>query len=368
MIPSTRAFLQRIERRNMIFAAFLCVYALLSFYAVIVFLIGSDFGGQTFSTFRNMLDGTVNRPGIYRILLPAIAKGIVYLMPDTGLQGINHMMLLVRDSQLMSIVIHVRHKSMPVSLRDATLLYQSGIFMFLIWSCILGYIYLLYRMAAYFMPQSPAYALLAPVFGLLVFPVVYCCFGYPYDFSMLLLMSACLYSMAREKWLAYAILLTLAILNKETAIYIIFVYALYFCTRKPLLHYLAALAAQLVIYVTITVAIRWYYEGTPDIVTLGIYSSTPKQLGMLFNGYSYTTFISLLFSFWLLTYRWHEKPAFLRCGLWMLLPLAAIFLLLGYPHEFRQFMDIAPIVTLLATHTLVSATRSGQGGKTVLQQ
>ena len=120
--------------------------------------------------------------------------------------------------------------------------------------------------------------------------------------------------------------------------------------------YAAAVLAQLAVYAGISAAIRIYYEHS--LVSRGLFSSTWTQLAILFHGYSYNTFVAMLVTFYLLTFRWREKPEFLRCGMWMWLPLLLAFLCLGYPNEYRQFLDIAPVATLLLTHTLVTAARS----------
>jgi hypothetical protein len=170
--------------------------------------------------------------------------------------------------------------------------------------------------------------------------------------------------MARERWLAYYILLELATMNKETAIYIPFVYAVYFFGRQPLRQYVISVMAQLAVYTLITVMIRMYYEHS--LASYGVFFTTRPQLRILFEGYSYNTFIALLATFFLMTFRWREKPVFLRCGLWMLLPLSVVFLFMGWPHEYRQLLDVAPIATLLITHTLITATGIARSSQPVL--
>ncbi len=52
-------------------------------------------------------------------------------------------------------------------------------------------------------------------------------------------------------------------------------------------------------------------------------------------------------------YRWRTKPEFLRCGLWLFVPFTVLFLLGGFPGEYRVFYEVLPILVLLTTASVV---------------
>jgi hypothetical protein len=65
--------------------------------------------------------------------------------------------------------------------------------------------------------------------------------------------------------------------------------------------------------------------------------------------------INIAVLFFLMTYRWQEKPAFLKTGLWLLPLVYMAYVMHGNPGEYRVFFDVLPLIILLATHTLTQA-------------
>ena len=68
--------------------------------------------------------------------------------------------------------------------------------------------------------------------------------------------------------------------------------------------------------------------------------------------YNIGTAIGFLTVITMILYQWEEKPLFLRCGLWMLLPLVSLCFFFGWLDELRDYYEVYPIITLLMAHTL----------------
>ena len=60
-------------------------------------------------------------------------------------------------------------------------------------------------------------------------------------------------------------------------------------------------------------------------------------------------------------YRWHAKPEFLRCGLWLFVPFTVLYLVGGFPGEYRVFYEVLPILVLITTASMVELVIKGKG-------
>lgn len=340
--------------QRLLLPGFLLLYALLSCYAMLIFLMGSDFGGQYAHTFTNMIDGTGERPMAYRMLMPLILRAVIALTPAGGIEAINALGVYARDSVPVRVVIESYRNDVPPTLLNEPLLHTTVLFVLLAWLCQLGYVALLYRLARRLYPASRAPALFAPVFALMLMPALHSQFAYPYDYSLLLLNTACLYALVLGNLRAYYGCFLLAVVNKETALYLPLLFAFSQWRTLPSRTLALHLLAQAALYLAITLGIRLETQGT---VESGLFASKALHLRqMIKHAYNFDGYLAYFTAFFLLTFRWQEKPLLLRRGLWLLPIMTLAFFLLGYPREYRQFLDIAPIGVLLATHTLIVCT------------
>lgn len=328
-------------------AAFIGVYLLLSLYILAVFLIGSDFMGSPL----RFLDGTGPRPNVYRALIPWTVSGMVALTPQMIAEYCNAALLAMKESEAFKFLVRANGGVTMESLNNGTI-YATALAVFLVWLLMLGYIAALYALARRLFPVSRIYALLAPIVSLLALAAFHPHFAYGYDYSMLFLLTAAMYAMVVENKRWYYVLFLLAVMNKETSIYIIFLYLLYHCgTLKPGKLFLET-GRQLFLYILIRLYISSLYQHNPGVE---LFSSWGRQVESLIHGYSFSTYLTALFFFFLLTFRWQEKPVLLRRSCLLLPALGLAFLWLGFPYEYRQFLDFLPFGTMLATHTLVRA-------------
>ena len=337
----------------MLLPGFIIMYMGLSAYVMMVFLRGSDFGGQYGHTFTNMMDGTGERPMAYRALLPFILRGLIAIIPQGGIEVLNELTLYLRNTTVSIALIHSYRETIPPTLENLPLLHHTLLFVVLVWLCLLGYLAVLYKLARQLFPESIAPALFAPLFALLLMPALHNTFAYPYDYSLLLLNTTCFYALARHNLRLYYACFILAIINKETALYLAMFFALSHWKSMPMRTLSQHVLAQAAIWLSITFTIRISMGGGADG---GLFASKMLHFNQMMGAYDFDGYLSLLVAFFFLTYRWPEKPLFLRRGFWLLLPLSLAFVLLGYPTEYRQFLDIAPITLLLATHSLVTCT------------
>lgn len=338
---------------------FVLLYFLLSIDAMLVFLKGADYGGQLgYHSFHTMLDGTANRPVVYRALLPMLLNALIALMPVGLVDTLNAFSLWLRDSEVNNLIMQAYRKETPPSLLEDGYLYETLLFLLATWACMLGYVLALYKLGQHFYPTSRALALFTPITALLAMLSFHRNFAYPYDYAMLFLNATWLLCLARGHMRAQMVVFALACLNKETAIYLVFLFAIHQFGRMDRRALIGQVLAQIALYGAITVGLRLYFGN--DHLSDGLFSSTDGQLQNLVRGIYFDGYITYLCCFFLLTYQWPHKPLMLRQGLFLLPLLAAVFFWLGFPYEYRQFLDVMPYAALLATHTLVVGTGIAQ--------
>lgn len=341
-------------KQKLLLPFFFCVYALLSFYVFAVFLSGSGFGGIENRSITSMIDGTAIRPTQYRVLVPMLTRAVVAVTPDVLQQGVSAWVADARDNaRWFKTIIHARSEAPPSSLRDGRL-YETWVGLMWVYVSLCLYLYFLYRLAAHFWPANMAYRLFAPVFGLVMIPPFHYQFAYIYDYPAMVAMAAGLYCIVRQRERAYFAVLILATLNRETSFYLMLLYALCHAGSMPRQKLARAIFVQVALFALIRFSINAYYE---DGSGAGLVSFFYKQWWIMLSGYDTTQGMSALLFFWLIAYRWQEKPAMLRLGMWLLPVSVAAFIQYGWPQEYRTFMEIFPIIALMFTHTLVRASK-----------
>lgn len=212
---------------------------------------------------------------------------------------------------------------------------------------------------------SAAFVDVAPAIGLLLLPLTFSRGGYVYDFTELLLVTACLGLLLQRRWIPYYACFALACLNKETAILLV----LYCATLLPGrlshrglaghvgLH--ALLGAPILVWQRLAFAGN---EGAGAEFQLGdnlrfLASPEPwlrfwEPYGPLlafpgpFNVISIVLFGAAVFLFW------GDKPRHLRLAfLLMTSGLLALLVLFGNYDEVRNLSLAFPVAYLLACHT-----------------
>jgi hypothetical protein len=339
---------------------FIILYALLSVYDIFVFIPGSNYA------IDNIQDGIMKPPVAYRVLMPTVTSTLRALIPDVVAQEVSSVLIAMRDSTAGRQYFQVRkyepawNPSQPLPRQvDNDRIFDTSLKILVVYLSLLAFIAMYYHLALALWPDSRAYALWAPVLMLLLISVLNVHYAYTYDYPEIFFSCACFYLLLKQRWAAYILCLTIATLNKETTLFGIFFFMVWFYNRLPRKQYWMLAGLQLYIYVMIKVAVTIYYADRPSLYGTTFFNHVIISLRdniFFLYGASYYNFVCFIATMLAIMYRWQEKPAFLRGGVWMLLPNMLAYIFMCNRGEYRDLYWSIPVMVLLATHTLVSIT------------
>jgi hypothetical protein len=173
-------------------------------------------GDDPIASFDRMIDGTANRPYVYRQLLPDIANFIAHTLPLDAIS--RH--LPARAKQRISIAFNLQSKTYPVQyLVVYVLTYLSALLATFA-------LYLFCRAT----DMAPPTAVFAPVVFLLLFPLIGVKGGYFFDYPELLFMAAAAWIALRYEWWCLIPIAALGAWNKES--FLLFTFTLYPLLRR----------------------------------------------------------------------------------------------------------------------------------------
>lgn len=330
---------------------FALVYLALSLWALMSMFIGSAFFD----------DNGVPPVVQHRPLVPVVVQALDAVIPETLEQTFTPVLQKLRDSAAGQKILSVRsyyqheHSGRIMSHISDDQLFYTTLKMLVVYATEWLFIWMLYRLGMELFPASRACALFSPIAALLVVSAFAKDYAYSFDFAELFFSCAFLYVLLKERFGLYFLLLMLGTLNKETTLFGMFFFAVWFFARLPRKEYLALLGAQVLLYVAIRYAVIAYYNNQHSL-----YYFAPLQNLLALYGFSYQSIVALCVSLLLVTYRWSEKPLFLRYGLWMVVPNVGAYILTCNPHEYRDLYWCLPPMLLLATHTLVELAGVGK--------
>jgi hypothetical protein len=198
--------------------------------------------------------------------------------------------------------------------------------------------------------------IVAPVLLLFVAPVIYKGLGHIYDFTVLFFMACLLRAMASERHVLYLLVFALSCVNKETTILMSVAYAAIFFRRMAFSRYAIMLAAQLAVFLVIYFTIRTAFKNNPgESMEVHVHEQFAYYRSHLSNVYMFAIFsIAIVLFLLLLTFRWNEKPQFLRRSSLMIVPQIALVFYGGSPGEVRGLYEIVPIISMLILSSLES--------------
>lgn len=341
--------------RRIMYPLFMGIYAVLSVYVMIVFTIGSDLAVDSVP-----VGNVVFRPVAYRMMVPAFTEALQAAIPDALKPAITSGLISARDSALGTHLLMLRYNEFPKVVPPAiadNYIFITFTKLVIVYLTMIAFIWMFYKLTQALLPESPFYALLAPVIFLLLIPVFAWRVAFTYDFAELFFSCALFYLLYYQRWRHYLLCLAVATLNKETTVFAIFFYFMWFCSRLPRKEFIRLGVLQVVIYALVKGAIVLYFADRPGVL---IEHNLEHNFLYSFN-YNYYTFTSLLFAALLVTYHWHEKPEFLRGGLWMTLANYVAMVITCRPAEYRDLYWGMPVLIILATHSLLKLTFLSQG-------
>lgn len=336
--------------RHKLLIVFGAVYFLFSIYVMLHLLYNSHLGDVFYRTrFDAMLAGTAWKPFVYRILIPKLTVAISNATPFEWQEFIGMAFRsFLADTPFVERVL----PWLKELYLDNT--YPRMVASLLIYASLWGYIVALYLLSKQLFPKEYAITLFAPVFGMLVLPAFSWQWSYIYDIPVLFLSTACFYAMITRSFNLYIVFFFLACLNKESALFIIGFFALWFYKRIDGKQYAMLMLLQCFIYLCIRLLLFYLFmQNVGFHLEDNLYKVITRDL---LSRSQYFRAIAICMMFFILTFRWQAKPAFLKKGLWVLSYMYIAYVLYGYPGEYRVFFDIMPLLVLLATHTLISGT------------
>lgn len=291
--------------------------------------------------FADMVYGRAYKPFVARVLLPAATRLITSTIPDRARSSLcswaasNSFVQRVFEKRKWELEYFVEYCI------AAVLMYASLVgFVFAFRHCFRG----VYDAPGRFLDAITLIALLS-------LPVCFRYYSYLYDFPVLLLFTLGLGLMVRSKWSLYLIVFLFAVINKETAILLSFVFVIHHLSdrRMPRLFFWRLLAIQMAIFVAVRAVISFVFRNNPGtFLEFHLFDHNIRLL----RPYPLATVLSWFIVVFFVFYRWNEKPLFLRYAIWIAVPLVGMTVFFGFLDELRGYYELYPIVILLFAHTL----------------
>lgn len=319
---------------RLIYWATVCAIALVLF---AYFCRTSGVGGHGPAKVSRILTGTADRPYAFRVLLPVIANGLAPLLDP-------HLALAIGTKS--EVLLGDRFFTSRMS--GATYPSQAALILGTMYLSLVGF-----AVALHYLAKELGYAAwvqyAAPP-ALLVGSILFMNYGYIYDFSALFLFSLSLLLMLQKRWASYLVAFAAATLNKETSVFLVPTFILFYFGRMLRRRFFLLGAAQIVVYGAIQGGIRYAFRNNPGST---LQWHLPDQLKALHEAAANSPMTLALIGALVVTiavfvgYGWKRKPQFLRASLWLAPIFIALFVTGGFPGEIRTMLEIYPIVALL---------------------
>jgi len=293
--------------------------------------------------FSEMVYGRAYRPFVYRILLPGATRLLTAALPGGLRAWLNG---TVGGHPLMV-------KAFAKMRWEREFFTEYAIGLGLMYLSLWGFVFSLRYLFRGLMRAPGRMLNLATLGALAALPPFFRNCSYVYDFSTLFLFTLGLGLMARRRWRPFLLVYLLGCLNKETTILLTLIFVIHFwpagrMERRTLGR---LVAGQVLIFLAVKLALFFAFQSNRGAF-LEFHLLHPNLRELLVRKYS----IEGLFTFFaivlLVFRRWSEKPALLRDGLWIVLPLFLLTLFLGYLDEWRDYYEAYPLVVLLASYTV----------------
>ena len=173
-----------------------------------------------------------------------------------------------------------------------------------------------------------------------------------YDLTGLSLFTLGLATLARTNLTAYLILFPLAVINKETALLLVLVFALHFFRTMERKRYAVLLIMQVLIFGLVRLALNFIFTNNPG-TAFEIHWREFWLAIRYTSGLTFILMLAFLMVFLLISNRFQEKPIFLQHAAIAVLPAQFIlYWTVGFPFELRFFLESYPIVLLFMVQPL----------------
>jgi hypothetical protein len=300
---------------NLLKAGCLVLVLCMSVYVMMCFMFGSDFFGIGDRSPQALMEYTAPKPHAQRQLVPAIARGIFIITPQSALKPVTDTLHeLWWNSSTFSAMVHFRHPiATPPELNDNHLFIFS-LFALIEYSFLLGFAWVMWLLGKQLFPNQLDIQLLGVVTSMAVLPVFCGKYGSACDFPVLFFGALLTLLIAKEKPVLYCVILALATLNKETTFYVMAVYFLYGYQHFSKQKWIFFGVLQVIVYATVRLA---SYLLVPNPAgSMVDQNGLSAHLQMGWDGYNMPTLLSIAAMMVLFTYRLETKPLVLRCWQW----------------------------------------------------
>jgi hypothetical protein len=322
--------------------SFWCACLLVAFLVFQLFLALSDVNSYYPARFDSLMDGTAHRPFVFRQLVPQLARVIGLITPTSLDRILNDW---AKETPF------IGHMLMDFRARQG-FVSESLAALLVMYACLVTYgLGIRYLWDGIY--SNPAWLrFVVPIAGFLLLPLFFS-HGYVYDFATLACFAWGLGLMARGRWWPYCIVFFVSCWNRETTILLAMVFVAAYVGRLARPKFFALLAYQIGVACAVKVVLECVFGSNP---------------GSTFQWHAFAIFREPLpispgwIAIWLLfivslAWRLRAKPHFLRRAATLFIPLLAIYLLAGRPHELRIFYEFLPVATLLLVSSAASSLR-----------
>ena len=317
------------------------IYLLAAAFVFSVFLRDPGINDYHRARFADMVYGKAHRPFVYRTLLPSTVRALTAAVPPGAREALRGS--LGETAFLGKVFSRFRWEKEHLTeyLVACVLMYGS----LLGFGLAVRYLFkgLYSRPPGWLADSLPALSvlLLLPFFSRA---------SYLYDFPALALFTLGAALMLRRRWKAYLVVFLLASINKETSILLTLIYAvhLYGVERHLRGFHLKMVSAQIALFFAVKAALYMAFRDNPG--SLVEFHLIDHNIDLV--DYSATAVVSLALVAMTVSYRWKEKPLFLRDSLWILPTLVLLTSLFGFLDELRDYYEAYPIVLLLVVDSI----------------
>jgi hypothetical protein len=334
--------------RNVAFVLFLLALSALIFAAFCKY---SGVGINPDATISGMLEGSARMPFVQRVLVPLVARLISPAIPHAAVEFLDG-----AASAAMGETWNTFFRDRLGGDRFPREVIAVLLTMFV---ALAGFSIAAWRFALQ-LGNTPRTSAVVATLLLIACGALTSRFGYVYDYAQAFLFCTALLLMYRQQWFAYLCVCMLGALNKETFLFICPVFAIYFLRRLPLRQFILLSLAQAVVFGVVRLILltvfrgndgvlaQWHFLDQVDYIR-SMAQHEPLKLIILL-----TTLATIAA---LVTYRWREKSPFLKAGMIIVPAFVVMFVLWGYPSEYRVYLEVLPIIGLLMVPPARRATR-----------
>ena len=330
----------------------------ISFWIALIFFHSPGVNGYWPAEYHDMVTGKAYRPFVTRALMPWTIRTVVAATPEKAktaiAEGLEH-------SWYVNNELHWK-----------PYYYEYLVGYLLSVFCLVAFSLVCRSFWRSFLTPPHPYGEMFSIVALLGLPLLFKYYSYIYDFPTLFLYTLCLLLLARRNWVMYFPVFFLSCVNKETAILLPVVFALYYIVhhRDDRHIYWLFLTGQVVLAVLVRGGIAFLYRDNPGsaLESHFLYHNLP----LLTVPPSVETSVTWLLLITVVLHQWWTKPWLLRVAVSMLVPLLSLCLFFGSLDELRDYYEVyAPALMLgaisflrllgYAIRTLTPSTPSSVG-------